>query len=187
MKKINKGEPGYLNYKKVFLLTTVLIFVVIVAVFFFTGYIRYKSTKTIFTVLAVLMVLPAAKQFVIYAVIAPYKSVGIEIYNRIYELAKENEVCIVSDMVITNQERVSNIDIICIKGGRILGYFSNKKTDNNFITEYLKDIISPNYKVNQVKMYDDVDKYEKAIKDLLTIESNKYDKAIAGFILTQSV
>lgn len=187
MKKIEKGEKGYLNYRKLILLLSVFILVVSVAVFFFTGYIRYKSTKSIFTVLAVLMVLPAAKQFVMYAVIAPYKSVSLEMYNLINEITIKGNIHLIADMVITSQEKVTNIDLICIKGARITGYAPHKKVDINFITKHLKDVISPNYKINQVKIYTDFDKYKKSIEEMTNIEEYKYDKDIANLILTQCV
>ena len=187
MKRINKGEKGYLNYRKLVLLLSVLVLVVSVGVFFFTGYIKYKSTKSVFTVLAILMVLPAAKQFVIYAVVAPYKSVAFDMYDSIKEIISDNNIYMIADLVVTAQEKVTNIDFICVKGDRIVGYAPHKKVDISFITKHLKDVISPNYKVNQVKMYTDFDKYKKAVEELKDVEEYKYDKDIANLILTQCV
>ncbi len=187
MKRVKKGDKGYLNNRKIFYLMLVLAFVILAAVFFFTGYVRFNTTKTVFTVMAVLMVLPAAKQFVIYIVIAPYKSVDEIIYNRIKDIINENDICMIADMVITSQEKITNIDIICVKGGRVIGYAPNKKVDINYISKYLMDLISKYYKINQVKIYADVIKYEKAIEELKTIDANKYDMDVARFILTQSV
>ena len=187
MKKIQKGEKGYLNYRKLVLLLTVLVLIISVAIFFFTGYIRYKSTKTIFTVLAVLMVLPAAKQFVMYAVIAPYKSADFEMYDSIKAITDSNNVKIIADLVITTQEKVTNIDCICVKGAKIIGYAPHKKVDIEFISKNLKDVISPHYKVNQVKFYTEPDKFKQAVENMKTVEEYKYDEDIANLILTQCV
>lgn len=187
MKNIQKGEKGYLNHRKLVLLLTVLILIISVAVFFFTGYIRYKSTKTIFTVLAVLMVLPAAKQFVMYAVIAPYKSVDFELYECIKSIADNSNAQMIAELVITTQEKVTNIDYICVKGAKIIGYAPHKKVDVEFISKNLKNVISPNYKVNQIKFYTEPDKFKHAVENLKDVEVYKYDEDIAKLILTQCV
>lgn len=187
MNKINKGEKGYLNYRKIALLLSVLGCLAGVALFFFTGYIRYNSTKTIFTVLAVLMVLPAAKQFVIYAVMAPYKSVDFDKYDTIDKIISDTNVHMISDLVITSPERVVNVDLICVKGGRIIGYASHKKADTSYVSEHLKKVINPQYKVNQMKVVNEFDKYINYIDELKLVEESKYDEDITKLILSQCV
>ncbi|MBQ4068933.1 MAG: hypothetical protein IJC76_06750 [Lachnospiraceae bacterium] len=187
MKMIQKGEKGYINHRKLVLLLTVLVLMISVAVFFFTGYIRYKSTKTIFTVLAVLMVLPAAKQFVMYAVISSYKSADFEMYDYIKSLVDNCDVQIISDLVITSPEKVTNIDFICVKGAKIIGYAPHKKVDIDFITNNLRNVINPYYKINQIKFYTEYDKFKNAVENMKDVESYKYDEDIANLILTQCV
>lgn len=187
MKRVNKGEFGYLRYKKIFQLTLTLIFMIMVAVFFFTGYIRYNSTKTIFTVFAVLSVLPAAKQAVIYMVLIPYKGVTQSDYNEISEIVSDTDIFLVCDMVLTAQEKVSNVDMACVKGGNIVCYITNKKTDKSYTDKYIKGFISPKYKVNSIKSFTDISKFKNAVRELNNVTPSKYDEETSRLLLSYSV
>ena len=185
--KINKGDYGYLNRKKIRQILYTLIFMLLVAVFFFTGYIRYNSTKTVFTVFAVLAVLPAAKQAVVYIVLFPYKSVDKEKFFAIEKLARENKIVLVADLVLTTEQMISNLDMVCIKGGHIVAYVSNAKTDISYTTKYVKEFVSLKYKVNAIKIYTEFDKYQKAVKEMTSLEESKYDEEMGNLIISYSV
>ena len=64
MKKIQKGKPGYLNYKrKVEILRTVIYFVIVLAIFAL-GYWQTHTRLNLLTVVAILGCLPASKALV---------------------------------------------------------------------------------------------------------------------------
>lgn len=185
--KTAKGEYGYLDERKIRQLLSTLFFMLIVAVMFFTGYIRYHHTKSIFTVLAVVSVLPAAKQAVIYIVLFPFRSPNRERYLQIKEIADTCGIRLISDLVLTAQEAVSGVDFICIKEGHLLCYLSDRNTKTDYVEKYIRDIVSPKYHVNAVKSFRDFDKYKKAVKALKDGEAGRYDRETAALILSYCV
>lgn len=80
MKKIQKGKPGYLNYKrKVEILRTVIYFVIVLAIFAL-GYWQTHTRLNLLTVVAILGCLPASKALV--GVIARYHINQLNCHRR---------------------------------------------------------------------------------------------------------
>ena len=50
--KLQKGDYGYLNKAKLRELIISFVLILMVLIIFYTGYIKYKNTKNIFTVFA---------------------------------------------------------------------------------------------------------------------------------------
>ena len=72
MSKKEKGEFGYLKYKRSFnLLLTIIAFLIIAAVFV-TGLIIFKSRNNYMTLVATVLVLPGAKIAVSYFILLPH-------------------------------------------------------------------------------------------------------------------
>ena len=77
MKKIQKGKPGYLNYKrKVEILRTVIYFVIVLAIFAL-GYWQTHTRLNLLTVVAILGCLPASKALVGVIARYPYQSIEL--------------------------------------------------------------------------------------------------------------
>ena len=68
-----KGEFGYLNYRKKLNLIKMIVSFAVVAAVLIIGFIVYKTRANIFTVAAIVLVLPAAKMAVAYFVVLPHK------------------------------------------------------------------------------------------------------------------
>ena len=90
MKKVEKGEFGYLAYKKSRNMIKTIIAFAVVLVIFIIGFIIWKSKNNYLTMLAVVLVLPAAKFAVSYFVLIPHKNCDEEL-KRI--LTADYELC----------------------------------------------------------------------------------------------
>ncbi len=74
--KIEKGQPGYLRVQKTrYLLWAVVEFAVVAAVFIL-GYVQTGKKENLFTVVAIVGCLPAAKMLVEFITMYPHQ--GIE-------------------------------------------------------------------------------------------------------------
>ncbi len=136
--KLEKGAYGYLkNKKKDALMHTILMVVIGIAIFVIGLLLNKMETTNIFTVLAFLMVLPAAKSFVNVIVLFPYKSIDVETKQRLEKYAREKDI-ILYDVVFTSSERIMHLDCIYITGHQIIGYTSRKKDNLKVIEDYLK-------------------------------------------------
>ena len=72
---IDKGEFGYIRNQKKINLIWLAAFILIGVAIFICGYLLTKTRANIFTVIAVLMVLPAAKRVVALVVMMPRRGV----------------------------------------------------------------------------------------------------------------
>ena len=103
MKKVEKGEFGYLAYKKSRNMIKTIIAFAVVLVIFIIGFIIWKSKNNYLTMLAVVLVLPAAKFAVSYFVLIPHKNCDEELKSAIEE--RKGELNSVYDLVVSNKQK----------------------------------------------------------------------------------
>ncbi len=152
--KISRGELGYLEYKKKkAVLGTVAMAVIGLAIFIIGLFLNKMSNKNIFTVVAVLFALPAAKFLVAYIVAFPYHTVGKERYDKIKAHVTEG-MTLYTDLVITSSEKVMSLDFVVVGNNQVIGLTSDKKVDISYIRKYLTDVVAnwgDDYKVKIVE------------------------------------
>jgi len=136
--KLERGEYGYLADKKRKALFGTFLMVCIGIAIFVVGLLLNKMEATnLFTVIAVCMVMPAAKYFVSYVVLFPYKPMDTETKVRLTSYAKEGDT-VLYDVVFTSSEKVMHLDCIYVTGHQIIGYTSRKKDNIQAIQDYFK-------------------------------------------------
>ncbi len=163
MKIIEKGNFGYLAYKKKRnLIKTLLAFAVVLAVFI-AGFIIWKSKNNYLTMLAVVLVLPAAKFAVSYFVLIPHKSCTKDIKDCI-EGCKGN-LNSVYDLVVSNKQKPIGIMAAVISDTQILAYTNLEKADKNLFETSVKEFLK-NEKLNcAVLLYKDQGTYLEKVKN----------------------
>ena len=136
---VQKGKPGYIDaQKKKYLLWTILEFAFVIIIFTI-GYFQTGSRMNLFTVVAVLACLPAAKMLVELITFFPYKTIGAEKAKEIE--AKAEYLTTIYDLVVTSEKKAMQVDAIVISNNTIFGYTSNKKTDVDEVTKRLKELM----------------------------------------------
>ena len=78
MKKIKKGSPGYLDYKKRMEILRAVIYFAIVAAIILLGYSQTHTKKNLLTVVGIVGCLPACKVLVGVITRWPYHSIAID-------------------------------------------------------------------------------------------------------------
>ncbi len=140
--KIRKGEPGYIRAQKMkFLAGTAAEFAIVIALVVL-GYVQTGSRLNLFTVIAAVGCLPAAKMLVEYIAISPHHSVEPEIYKEVEE--KAPLLTKVYDLVITGNEKVMPVDVFVISDHTVYGYASSERTDAAKMSSYLKEMFKNN-------------------------------------------
>ena len=105
---------------------------------FLVGLLLNKMEATnVFTVIAVCMVVPAAKYFVSYVILFPYKSMSEETRKRLGSYAREEDT-VLYDVVFTSSEKVMHLDCIYVTEHQIIGYTSREKDKTTVIQDYFK-------------------------------------------------
>ena len=99
MKKKEKGQPGYIKWRKEkYLIGTIAEFAVVIALVVL-GYVQTKTKLNLLTVVAVVVgCLSASKMLVEFITIAPHQSIEKDIYQEIE--AKASLLKRVYDLVI---------------------------------------------------------------------------------------
>ena len=151
---MEKCNYGYINREKRKKLLITLLYAVIGVAIFFTGYFLNGKTKSnIFTVIAILLVLPAAKHFVAFIVLAPFKTLAKSEYDRLVAPFSEEDT-VLSDYVFTSAEKVMGLHCLVLSAGNVFGLAANEKQDIDYINHYLKEGVrklSPECHVKIVK------------------------------------
>ena len=168
--KIEKGQPGYIKARKMrYLLYAVVEFAMVAAVFIL-GYVQTKSRLNLFTVLAIIGCLPAAKMLVEFITMAPYKSIDTAIYKEIEE--KAPLLIRIYDLIITSSEKVMPVDVFVISGHTVCGYTKSPRTDEAKASRYLKEMLSK-YKCDKVtvKIFHDYTAFITRVEGMNNIAS----------------
>ena len=163
MKKVEKGEFGYLAYKKSRNMIKTIIAFAIVLVIFIIGFIIWKSKNNYLTMLAVVLVLPAAKFAVSYFVLIPHKNCDEELKNAIEKC--KGELNSVYDLVVSNKQKPVGIMAAVISDNQILAYTSSAKADKNLFETSVKEFLKNEKLTCSVLLYKDKDTYLGKIKN----------------------
>ena len=130
--------------------------------------------RNIFSVLALLFVLPVGRSLATYFILLPYKEIKGDHLFRAEENIKDKGILLYSP-VFTSAENVMHLDLIAVFKGRILGYKEKigksvrneydykKKTDaaKAYIDKHLKN----QGRGDNIVIFDDLDKFIKAFPE----------------------
>lgn len=142
MKKMQKGQKGYVKLRKTRYLIWALAEFSVVICLLIIGYTQTKTRLNLLTVVAIVGCLPASKMLVEYITMAPHKSITEEVWKEIEE--KGALLTRIYDLVITSKEKVMPVTAIVISGHMVCGYAENEKTDEAKCAAYIKEMLAAN-------------------------------------------
>jgi len=126
MNSLKKGDYGYLDkYKKsnligVLLLGLMIIFIVVTVI------IMHGDTKRVAIIFAILLALPFSKFIIAYFMVAKFKPISKDEYNKICEKCPECKGQIFFDAVISQYEGMKIYQSLLVKNGRVYAYVANR-------------------------------------------------------------
>lgn len=168
MKRIEKGTPGYLDYKKKVEIIRTVIYFLLVAAVFTLGYVQTKTRSNLLTVVAILGCLPAAKALVGVITRFPYASVNPKLVSEVNQTAPHTTR--VYDLVLTTREKIMPVECVVISNGTVFGYVESKKVDLNILAKHVRDMMTQNrLSYSSVKFYHDYKVFLSRIEGLESI------------------
>ena len=187
-----KGEYGYINKTKRQKLVLTIMSFMAVLVFFATGIIIYHTNKSIFSVIAAVSVLPAAKLLTMYIAMAPYKTGDEKLYKTVIDIAERNKeysALIGADFIISSPEKSMGVEFAYIINGKVICYADTAKISSKEKEIYIKKILDDNNcQYSIVRVYDDTDKYTKHVNAICMETGKDYtDKRIFEAICAYSI
>lgn len=167
MRRATKGRKKGIygdrsRYKRTMIIggIAILVFIVVLVV---TGMIRFGTRKNIFTLMAILAVLPFAKIVSILSTLIPHPSIGRDKAAALAQAAGDSEV--IYDVVLASDKTVFPIDCALIEEGRLLVLAPVKDKKLRMLQNNLKDFMRRSgYDKSTVKITDDYDAYTALLK-----------------------
>ena len=180
MSRINKFEKGYLSNRKKKLFMNVALNVVAAVIIFIVGlFLNKMQPRNIFSVLALLFILPVGRSLATLFILLPFKELKNDKLVKV-ENSIEGKGVLLYSPVFTSPEHVMHLDLIAVFNGRMLGYKQKmgtsvrneydykKKTDAavNYIDKHLKN----QGRGDKLVIFDDVEKFIKAFPEKMLSE-----------------
>lgn len=183
MKKIGKGEYGYINRQKIYtIVRTVILFALALGIYAI-GYYNTGSNKNLLTIVAILGLLPASKSCVNMIMFLRFKSLDEALYSEFTDLTGRNdEAELLFENVLTTTEKSYYLPAIYYKNHTIVSYCENKNSEACAIVEkHLKEAMKIEKIEVTVKVFKDKAQFVERVKGLLLTEQED-DNAVKNHV-----
>ena len=135
-----RGTFLYITKQRRFeIIKTVILFAMAFGIFFI-GLATLHTKKSLWSVFAVLALLPACKSLVGVIMFARFSSLNEAEYERFSSAA--GDLTSLYENVITTKERSFFVPVICIKDGNVVALRSNDKSDNNDLAKHIESVLA---------------------------------------------
>lgn len=140
--KIQKGEAGYLRAKKKKTAVLTALAFLVVAAIVAAGWMMYHTRLNVFTVVAVLICLPACRLLVALIMLLPHQS--IDEATELEISGHTEDLTMLYDLVVTSERRAMPIEALAISSNTVCGYVRSKKVDTAYAARHIKSILKQN-------------------------------------------
>lgn len=167
MSKLNvdKGSYGYVDAYKNQQLKKVLMWVGFIVAILIVGFIVFKTRKNYATILAVLLVLPAAKTLVAYIIMMPFKTDKQEYYQEIFQLIND-KMTLLSDLVVTKYEGIMMYSLAVVFQGNVYAFVHPQKIKVNQLKSYMTTIVRQCGGDQDAELFEVFDDFKMKISEL---------------------
>lgn len=159
-----KGQFQYISQEKKRRVIKTILFFMPTIILLIAGHLIYDTRENILTIFAILFCLPAAKQFVGLIIIWMYKSMNLDLYNRIHK--KKGTLTMIYEAILTNYDKNTYVDAIAICGNQVVGYTSSEKADLKYAEEHTQKILRHNGFCVHVKIFKDLNPFLERMHSL---------------------
>lgn len=185
MKGNERGSQGYLHRLKIRkVLLTAALFVSAV-VMFVGGQKMFETKANIFTIMAVLTMLPAAKGMVAVIVTFPYHSVSAAIYEEVAKAVPQG--CqVMTDMLISSPEKLMYVDFAVLGGRDLICLVTDKKGAGKEVQNYLSEALKIRKFDYRFRVTTEKEHFLREIRQIDTSDcsSPEEEQALKEFILS---
>lgn len=179
--KKQKGEFGYLNFEKKIATIRTLILFMMALIIFFTGYFWTKTKANVFSIIAVLALLPACRSLVnmiMYYRTPQYAEKTVSFVEPI-----KGNVEILYQLFLTSYQKNFPVSCFAIKGNHLIGYTEFDKCDIQACEQHIKDMLAQNSLKNvTVKVFKDCERFGERVLQLQDIDAHKQDEEIISLV-----
>ena len=181
---MEKGNYGYIQNKKKKLIMSFIVTVVIAVAIYAIGFmLNDYSGRNIFTVFAMLFVLPLAKIISSLAVVIQHKDLSLELYKKIKKVSN-NKRSVLYDLVLTSSDKIMYIQSMAITKDEYI-MLIDKQQNEGFIKTYFKKHMS-NYNLKkEVIVVRSVEEYINRFRESLVEDSEELKEILSKLFILQ--
>ena len=150
-----KGTYGYIRKQRNFEIIKTLILYAMAFGIFLIGYITLGTKKSLWSVFAVLALLPACKSLVGVIMFARFSSLSSDVYDRLR--AGAGTIPALYENILTTNEKTYYIPFICCAAGSLMVLSKEYKDDEKKLREHLTDVLNKAGHKAVVKLFFDED------------------------------
>ncbi len=184
MKYINrdlKGTHLYIRKQLVFEIIKTLILFAMALGIFFIGLITLGTRKSLWSVFAVLALLPACKSLVGVIMLARFRSLSDDEYNRYSGYT--NGLPTVFENILTTSSRTFFVPVISVMAGNVIAYIAPGQ-DSKALREHLENVLRSAHHKASVMIFEDERSFANRCRDLIDKFSHEEDHAALAVINT---
>ncbi len=171
--KENKGYYGYVKKERIKRLLLTLVLFAVPLLLFITGYFTTKTTKNMFTVIAVVGCLPACKAVVSLIMMLLVKPMKKEEYREIR--AHAGKVLVGYELYITSYENSEFVCAAAVHGSQIICYSDRLKNPPELLEEHIQKLMEQNGFHQKVKVFTRLEQFTDRL-DTLNAHLEELDK-----------
>lgn len=148
-----KGTYGYIKKQTVFeIFKTIILFAMAFGIFMI-GYLTLGTRKSLWSVFAVLSLLPASKSLVGLIMLLRFRSLTNEQFEK-YRLAA-GSIPVIYENVITTSTRAFYLPVICCIASTVTAYAATDKQGIGELKTHMESVLSKGGHKAVVKIFDD--------------------------------
>lgn len=121
--------------------------------------------RNIFTIVAVLFVLPMARYLTTLIVLLPYYTPEEALYRKVKDVMPEGSV-LFSDYVFTSRERAMGMHFFVLTGNELVGLLASEKEKEDTILQYLSEGMKLRGIPGKVKLYKEEGRFLEELKKI---------------------
>ena len=189
MKKKAKGEWGYIDYQRIRVMLITLVLYVCAVGLYLLGYLSLHTNKSIWSVLAILAVLPASKSMVNLIMFLRFRSLDRAVYDEFNKAAGDAPA--LYEAPYTTYEKTYFVDALMCRNNTVtvcyLGKPSRKSShdkDLKALSDHLATVLkNDGFNDCTIKIYDSVKDFTSRlikINEGMEVKDEARDKAIIG-------
>lgn len=164
MKRIERCEYGRIRSEKRRLFIGVLSMIAIgVAIFVLGLFLNKFEKRNIFTVVAVLFVLPMARYLATLLIMLPHKTPERALYEQVKTVIPRGSI-LLSDYLFTSSERAMGVSFLVLTGHELIGLVERNKEKTDKITVFLSGELKKREIPGKVVLYEDANRFTDALK-----------------------
>ena len=164
MKRIERCEYGRIRSEKRRLFIGVLSMIAIgVAIFVLGLFLNKFEKRNIFTVVAVLFVLPMARYLATLLIMLPHKTPERALYEQVKTVIPRGSI-LLSDYLFTSSERAMGVSFLVLTGHELIGLVERDKEKTDKITVFLSGELKKREIPGKVVLYEDANRFTDALK-----------------------